>query len=133
MQLGRDLAEPLRTVEKSWVALGGGELQQLIASQNQFANQVHEPVEHADIHADGGFRNAALGVRRERHGNRFDRRRFNRPHLLQARQRRDEIAIRAIAFATRVFNLGQQAAHGIHQFQQAAGNSRRQKQLAVAK
>ena len=52
LQLGGDEVESLRSVEETRVAVGDAQLEDLIAGKHQLADQIHEPVELADIDAD---------------------------------------------------------------------------------
>jgi len=58
LKLRGDLVEALRGVQEGRVAARGGELQNLIAGQNEFAHQVHQLVEQAHVHADVGVGHA---------------------------------------------------------------------------
>ena len=53
LQLGRQQVEPLHGAQERRVLLGGAELHDLVAGQDELADQVHELVEQADVHADG--------------------------------------------------------------------------------
>ena len=52
LQLGGDEVESLRSVEETRVAVGDAHLENLIAGKHQLADQIHEPVELADVDAD---------------------------------------------------------------------------------
>jgi hypothetical protein len=52
LQLGRDQAQTLRGVQESGILLRCTELQYLVASQNQFAHEVHQFVQLPHIDAN---------------------------------------------------------------------------------
>ena len=52
LQFSGDQIKALRSVQEGRVLLRGGELQDLIAGQDQFAHQVHQLVEQAHIDAN---------------------------------------------------------------------------------
>ena len=54
LQLGGQQVEPLHGAQEGGVLLGRAELHDLVARQHQLADQGHELVEQADVHADGG-------------------------------------------------------------------------------
>ena len=62
LQLGGDQVQALRRAGEGEVALGGGELENLVAGQHQFADQVHQLVEQADIDAQRGVGDAAAAL-----------------------------------------------------------------------
>ena len=58
-QVGGDHVEAAR--EQGHVGIGGRGLENLVAGEHQFADQVHHAVEQGDIDAQGAFRGAAGG------------------------------------------------------------------------
>ena len=53
LQLGGQQVQPLHRAQEGGVLLGGAELHDLVPRQHQLADQGHELVEQADVHADG--------------------------------------------------------------------------------
>ena len=53
LQLGRQQVQPLHGAEEGGVLLGGAELHDLVARQDQLADEGHQLVEQADVDADG--------------------------------------------------------------------------------
>ena len=58
LQLGGQQVQPLHRAQEGGVFLGGAELHDLVAGQDQLADQGHQLVEQADIHADGAVGDA---------------------------------------------------------------------------
>ena len=56
LQLGGQQVQPLHGAQEGRVFLRGAELHDLVAGQDQFADQGHQLVEQADVHADGAIR-----------------------------------------------------------------------------
>jgi hypothetical protein len=59
LQLGRDEVEPLRGGDEPDALALARVLEELVARQDELADEVHEPVEERDVHADCGDRGAA--------------------------------------------------------------------------
>ncbi len=136
LQLGGDQVEALRRLQKGRVAPRGGELQDLIAGQHQFADQVHQPVEQADVHADAGVRQVRWSAQ-SRPGSSGAGRRGGAgcetgPPACSCVSAGDQGGVVAVALLRAWPRCGEDAPDRVHQGQQAAGDFRVEDELAIA-
>ena len=63
LQFGGDEVEPLAGREQTGVFGGVGELEDLVAREDEFADEVHQLVEERDVDADGAFAGGGAALR----------------------------------------------------------------------